>query len=114
MAQQPLQNQHAAPIAANLGLARPPIIYLTAIVAGLVSHFVWPIPFVPGLAMPFGSVISVFAATLFIWSIRTFHSARTPVPENRPTTTIVTVGCRLKTLSMSHKIGKTARFSGPR
>jgi protein-S-isoprenylcysteine O-methyltransferase Ste14 len=91
MAQQPLQNQDAAPIAANLGLARPPIIYLTAIVAGLVLHFVWPIPFVSGLAMV-GVLIAVFAATLFIWSIRTFHSAGTPVPGNRPTTTIVTVG----------------------
>jgi len=92
MAQQPSQNQHAAPIAANLGPARPPIIYLTAIVAGLVLHFVWPIPFVSGLAMPVGVLIAVFAATLFIWSIRTFYSAGTPVPGNRSTTTIVTVG----------------------
>jgi len=92
MAQQASQNQHAAPIAANLGLARPPFIYLTAIVAGLVLHFVWPIPFVSGLAMPFGVLTAVFAATLFVWSIRTFHSAGTPVPGNRPTTTIVTVG----------------------
>lgn len=29
---------------------------------------------------------------LFIWAIRTFHSARTPVPGNRPTTAIVKVG----------------------
>ena len=86
MAQQSLQNEHAAPIAANLGLARPPIIYLTAIVAGLVLHFVWSIPFVFGLAMPFGALIAVVTASLFIWSIRTFHSAGTPVPGNRPTT----------------------------
>ena len=92
MAQQPSQNQHATPIAANLGLARPPIIYLTAIVVGLVLHFVWPIRLVSCLAMPFGALIAVLAATLFIWSIRTFHSAGTPVPGNRPTTTIVTVG----------------------
>jgi len=86
------QNQHAAPLAANLGLARPPAIYLTAIVTGLVLHFAWPIPFVPSLAMPFGVLIAVFAVMLFIWSIRTFHSAGTPVPGNRPTTTIVKVG----------------------
>jgi len=92
MAQQASQNRHAAPIAANLGLARPPFIYLTAIVAGLVLHFVLPIPFVSGLAMPFGALTAVFAATLFVWSIRTFQSAGTPVPGNRPTTTIVTVG----------------------
>jgi protein-S-isoprenylcysteine O-methyltransferase Ste14 len=92
MAQQTSQNQHAAPLAANLGLARPPVIYLTAIVTGLVFHFAWPIPFVRGLAMPFGAVIAVFAATLFIWSIRTFHAAGTPVPGNRPTTAIVKIG----------------------
>jgi len=92
MAERASQNQHAAPLAANLGLARPPAIYLTAIVAGLVLHFAWPIPFVPGLARPFGALIAFFAATLFIWSIRTFRSAGTPVPGNQPTTAIVKVG----------------------
>jgi protein-S-isoprenylcysteine O-methyltransferase Ste14 len=92
MPQRTSQNQRAAPPAANLGLARPPAIYLTAIVTGLVLHFAWPIPFVPSLAMPFGVLIAVLAVTLFIWSIRTFHSAGTPVPGNRPTTTIVKVG----------------------
>jgi len=82
------QNQHAPPPAANLGMARPPAIYVTAIVTGLVLHFVWPIPFVPNLAIPFGVLIAAFAATLFLWSIRTFHSAGTPVPGNQPTTAI--------------------------
>jgi len=92
MAERASQNQHAAPLAANLGSARPPAIYLTAIVAGLVLHFAWPIPFAPRLAMPFGVLTAVLAVTLFIWSIRTFHSAGTPVPGNRPTTAIVKVG----------------------
>jgi protein-S-isoprenylcysteine O-methyltransferase Ste14 len=65
---------------------------MAAIVTGLLLHFAWPIPFVPSLAMPFGALIAVFAATLFIWSIRTFDSAGTPVPGNRPTTAIVKVG----------------------
>ena len=80
------------PHAANLGLARPPIIYLIAILVGLVLHFAWPIRFVPSLARPFGALIAVFAVTLFIWSIRTFRSAGTPVPGNQPTTTIVKIG----------------------
>lgn len=42
--------------------------------------------------MPFGALIVTLAATLFIWSIRTFQSAGTPVPGNRPTTTIVAAG----------------------
>ena len=92
MEKQGSQNQHAAPLAANLGLARPPAIYLIAIATGLLLHFAWPIPFVPSLAKPFGALIAVFAATLFIWSIRTFRSAGTPVPGNRPTTAIVRVG----------------------
>ena len=92
MARGASQNQHAPQLAANLGLARPPGIYLTAIVTGLVLHFIWPIPFVPSLAKPLGALIAVFAVTLFIWSIRTLHSAGTPVPGNRPTTAIVTGG----------------------
>jgi hypothetical protein len=75
------QNQHAPPHAANLGMVRPPSIYMAAIVTGLLLHFAWPIPFVPCLAMPFGALIAVFAATLFIWSIRTFDSAGTPVDQ---------------------------------
>src|SRR5687768_15582493 len=92
MAQQASQNQHAAPLAANLGLARPPAIYLTAIVAGLVLHFAWPIPFGSPWVRPLGVLIAIFAATLFIWAIRTFRSAGTPVPGNQPTTAIVKVG----------------------
>lgn len=42
--------------------------------------------------MSFGALIVALAITLFIWSIRTFHSAHTPVPGNQPTTAIVTVG----------------------
>ena len=92
MFQRPSQNQHEAPLAANLGLARPPIIYLSAIVTGLVLHFARPIPFVPRFGIMLGVLIAIFAATLFIWSIRTFHSAGTPVPGNRPTTTVVNFG----------------------
>lgn len=92
MAQPASQNQPAAPLAANLGWARPPAIYLIAIVTGLALHFAWPIPFVPRWAPPLGVLMVVLAATLFIWSIRTFRSAGTPVPGNRPTTTIVNAG----------------------
>jgi protein-S-isoprenylcysteine O-methyltransferase Ste14 len=37
-------------------------------------------------------LIVIFAAALFIWSIRTFRSAGTPVPGNQPTSAIVKVG----------------------
>ena len=80
------------PLAANLGLARPPAIYLIAILVGVVLHFVSPIRFVPNLGMPFGGLLVVLAATLFTWSIKTFRSAGTPVPGNQPTTIVVKVG----------------------
>ena len=86
------QQQQPTPLAANLGLARPPAIYLIAILVGVALHFVWPIRFVPNLARSVGGLIVIFAAALFIWSIRTFSSAGTPVPGNQPTTTIVRVG----------------------
>ena len=59
---------------------------------GLVLHSIRPIPLAPKSEMPLGVLIVVLAATLFIWSIRTFHSAHTPVPGNQPTTAIVKVG----------------------
>lgn len=89
---EPSPQKQEAPLAANLGKARPPIIYLIAIVVGVVLHFVWPIRFVPGLVRLFGLLIVLFAGALFIWAIRTFRSAGTPVPGNRPTTTIVNAG----------------------
>src|SRR2546423_7332198 len=92
MPQQASQDQHAAPMAANLGLMRPPFIYLTAVIVGLVLHFAWAIPFVAPWARPLGALMAVLAAALFICAIRTFRSAGTPVPGNQPTTTIVKVG----------------------
>ena len=86
------QNDDEEPRAANRGLARPPAIYLAAIVAGSVLHSVWPMPFASKWAMPFGLLIVLLAASLFIWSIKTLYSAHTPVQGNRPTTAIVTVG----------------------
>jgi protein-S-isoprenylcysteine O-methyltransferase Ste14 len=92
MVQRASQNRQSMLLAANLGLARPPAIYLITILVGLILHSTWPIRFVPNLARPFGVLIAVLAATLFIWSIKTFHSAGTPVPGNRPTTAVVKVG----------------------
>lgn len=78
---------------ANLGLVRPPFVYLSAIVLGLIIHFFWPVPFLPGaISVPGGAVLVLAAAVLFICSVRTFRKAGTPVPGNLPTTTIVRAG----------------------
>jgi protein-S-isoprenylcysteine O-methyltransferase Ste14 len=78
---------------ANDGFARPPLIYLAAITAGVLLHLAWPTPIVPATLPPFVPPILVFGAVaLFAWSTRTLQNAGTPVPGNRPTTVIVRTG----------------------
>ena len=81
------------PGSANVGLARPPVIYLGAIALGVVIHFVWPVPLVPSaVSMPVGVIGTLVAVALFVYAVRTFKAAGTPVPGNLPTTTIVRTG----------------------
>lgn len=84
---------NATPEAANLGIVRPPLVYLAAIVTGSVLEFASPLPFLPPpLATPLGRVLVVVAVVLFSYSVRTFRTAGTPVPGNKPTTVIVRTG----------------------
>jgi protein-S-isoprenylcysteine O-methyltransferase Ste14 len=81
------------PDVANLGRARPPLIYLGAIVLGLVIHSMWPVHLVTrSLATPLGAILTVAAVAIFLSAVRTFRAAGTPVPGNQPTTTIVRTG----------------------
>jgi protein-S-isoprenylcysteine O-methyltransferase Ste14 len=78
---------------ANLGLARPPLVYVLALALGAALEFVKPLPCVPPeLALPLGIPLVVIAIALFVWSVVTFKNAGTPVPGNQPTTTIVGAG----------------------
>ncbi len=79
--------------AANLGAARPPVIYGAAIAIGLGLQFAWPIGFLPQriAALP-GILLIVAAGILFFYSVAQFRAAGTPVPGNRPTTAIVRSG----------------------
>ncbi|HEX7060421.1 MAG TPA: methyltransferase [Woeseiaceae bacterium] len=78
---------------ANVGLARPPIVYLVAIVAGLLVHLFRPVPWLPSAVnVPIGIAGVLIAIALFISAVRTFRTAGTPVPGNRPTTAIVRAG----------------------
>jgi protein-S-isoprenylcysteine O-methyltransferase Ste14 len=78
---------------ANLGLARPPFVYLGAIVLGLAIHMLWPVPVVPrALGTPVGVLLMLVAVAVFVTAVRTFRAAGTPVPGNLPTTTIVRTG----------------------
>jgi protein-S-isoprenylcysteine O-methyltransferase Ste14 len=77
---------------ANLGLARPPFVYLVAIALGLILHGIWPLGLAVPLATPVGVLLMVLAAALLVYALGTFRAAGTPVPGNRPTTTIVRAG----------------------
>jgi hypothetical protein len=57
---------NAARDVANLGLVRPPLVYLTSLVSGAVIQLARPLPFLPGrLAMPLGVPLVVIAVALF-------------------------------------------------
>ena len=78
---------------ANLGLARPPLVYLSSIGLGLLLQWAWPVPLLPAsINMPAGIFLVLGAVTLFISAVRAFKRAGTPVPGNRPTTAIVRKG----------------------
>src|SRR5438034_2934882 len=83
----------AAQDVANLGLIRPPLLYLTSLVSGAVIQLATPFPFLPGtLAVPLGAPLVVVAIALFAYSVTTFRAAGTPVPARKPTTVIVRTG----------------------
>jgi protein-S-isoprenylcysteine O-methyltransferase Ste14 len=78
---------------ANMGLIRPPVVYLGSIGLGLLGHWFWPIEFLPStFNVPIGAMVVLLAGALFVSAVRTFRKAGTPVPGNRPTTTIVRTG----------------------
>ena len=78
---------------ANLGMARPPLVYGAAIATGLLLELGWPLPFLPRIvAALLGSLLVVVAVVVFLYSMREFQTAGTPVPGNKPTTVIVRTG----------------------
>jgi protein-S-isoprenylcysteine O-methyltransferase Ste14 len=78
---------------ANLGLLRPPFVYLISIVSGAVIQLAKPLPFLPRtLAVLLGAPLVLVAVVLFGYSVSTFRAAGTPVPARKPTTTIVRTG----------------------
>jgi protein-S-isoprenylcysteine O-methyltransferase Ste14 len=91
------QNNHrlgaSVPEVANRGLVRPPPVYLGSIAIGLVLHLIWPARLVPpSLSTPVGASVTLLSIALFIASVRALRAAGTPIPGNRPTTTIVRTG----------------------
>jgi protein-S-isoprenylcysteine O-methyltransferase Ste14 len=78
---------------ANLGVFRPPLIYLASIATGLVLHWAWPRTVLSGVTLAtLGSALVVASLLLFGTSVRRFRAAGTPVPARKPTTAIVRSG----------------------
>lgn len=75
---------------ANLGLIRPPLVYLISLVTGALIQLAKPLPFLPGtLAVPIGASLVAVAIALFSYSVAKFRAAGTPVPARKATTVIV-------------------------
>ena len=78
---------------ANLGLVRPPFVYLVALLIGIGLDFVRPARWLPAnLGVWVGVPIMITALSLFFSSIRRFKAAGTPVSGNKPATAIVKSG----------------------
>src|SRR5215471_14762984 len=62
---------------ANLGLVRPPFVYLASLVLGAVLHLAmpWPVPFLPGgLAVLLGVPLVGVAIALFAFAVGKFRA----------------------------------------
>ena len=88
-----LTPSRSVPEAANLGFARPPLVYLGTIALGVMLHVARPVSLLQrGVSPGIGAVVVLLAIGLFLFAVRTFRAAGTPVPGNLPTTTIVATG----------------------
>ena len=88
-----MSSQPPAPEVANVGLIRPPIVYLISIGLGALVHWLWPVPLLPtSIGVPIGVLVVLLAVGLFVFAVRTFKKAGTPVPGNQATTIIVRAG----------------------
>jgi protein-S-isoprenylcysteine O-methyltransferase Ste14 len=86
-------NSNAAQDVANLGLVRPPFVYLLSLLSGTLMHLAVPWRLFPArLALPLGVPLVVLAIALFSYAVGKFRAAGTPVPAQQPTTTIVRTG----------------------
>ena len=77
-------------------IARPPLLFLGALLLGAVSDQLLPLPFqVPTIGMAYwivGGALILIGLALFAAGIRNFLRAKTPVPTTEPTRTLVTTG----------------------
>ena len=74
----------------ELGLVRPPLVYLISLAIGTLLQFAMPLPFLPAPLL--GAGLIVVAVALLSYSVAEFRAAGTPVPARKPTRVIVRTG----------------------
>lgn len=74
----------------------PPLIYIGAVAAALVLHWLWPLPWIPGvlaeLLFAIGWLLIVGALAIDLMAMRTLSRAGTTVRPDRASTQLVTSG----------------------
>jgi protein-S-isoprenylcysteine O-methyltransferase Ste14 len=74
-------------------IARPPLIYLAGLIAGLLASALAPRPILPeSLRYAVGILLIVAAVALFAWAVGAMRRAGTSVRTSDPTTALVTGG----------------------
>ncbi|MAG97313.1 MAG: isoprenylcysteine carboxylmethyltransferase family protein [Rhodospirillales bacterium] len=74
-------------------IARPPLIYLTFLAAGLGLDYGWPAPFMADAARyPLGGALAALGVALAVLSFRRFRGAGTNVQTWKPSTALVIEG----------------------
>lgn len=78
---------------ANPGLVRPPLVFSSAVAAGIFINIFYP----STLAFDFGAKVATCAflfggAALFFWTHRVFRDAETAISGNRPATRLIQSG----------------------
>jgi hypothetical protein len=69
----------------NLGLVRPPLVYLISLVSGTVIHLVVPLRFLPAtLAVSLGVPLVAVAIALFSYSVAKFREPARPYVHESP------------------------------
>ena len=79
--------------AANPGLVRPPVVYLVAIILGVLVDKFMPLKIpIDFWAKPIGGMLFISGLAIFILTRREFMLASTPISGNRATTAIISTG----------------------
>jgi protein-S-isoprenylcysteine O-methyltransferase Ste14 len=94
------QTEHHGPSTDTAGVvARPPLLFLGALLLASIANHVLPLPFphpraswAHGFSATIAGLLILSGSTLVIAAIRNFSAADTPVPTNEPTRALVTSG----------------------